>query len=72
MKANINKSYVLTMGENVRLSQVDKDDTIFRIKKGVCDRELIEAASDGSAKRLSDSLGEWQLMVSTDLIEWED
>ena len=72
MKATINKDYVLVMGENVRISSVDKDLTIFRAKKGVCDRELIEAASDGTVEKLCDSLGEWQILVKTDLIEWED
>lgn len=72
MKATINKDYILLTGEDVRISHVSKDRTIFRAKKGVCDRALIEAASDGTIEQLDDILGEWQISVKTDLIEWED
>ncbi len=72
MKATINNDYVLTMGEGVRISQVSKTFTIFRVKKGQCDRELIEAASKGVFEQLNDSNDEWQILVKTELIEWED
>ena len=72
MKATINGDYVLALGEDVRISKVDKDTTIFRARKGICDRTLIEAASDGTFEQLNDSLGEWQILVQTNLIEWED
>lgn len=72
MKAKINNdAYELTTGEDIRISQVSKSFTIFRAKKGICDRELIEAASDGSIEQLNDSRDEWQILVKTDLIEWE-
>lgn len=72
MKATINNDYVLTMGEGVRISQVSKNYTIFRAKKGQCDRELIEAASQGVFEQLNDSNDEWQILVKSELIEWED
>lgn len=72
MKAIINNDYVLTMDENVRISTIDSRYSIFRAKMGVCDRELIEAASNGTIEKLSESLGEWQILVETELIHWED
>jgi len=72
MKANINTDYILEMGENVRISQVSKNYTIFRAKKGACDLTLIEAASDGTFEQLNDSGDEWQILVKTDLIKWEE
>lgn len=73
MKAKINNdAYEMTTGEDIRISQVSKSFTIFLAKKGICDRELIEAASDGSIEQLNDSRDEWQILVKTELIEWED
>lgn len=73
MKARINNgTYELTIGDDIRISQVSKSYTIFRAKKGICDRWLIEAASDGSIGQLNDSNDEWQILVKTELIEWED
>lgn len=72
MKATICNDYVMTMGEGVRISQVSKTFTIFRAKKGQCDRELIEAASKGVFEQLNDSNDEWQILVKSELISWED
>lgn len=72
MRATINKSYALNLDDNIRVTQMDKNFTIFRATKGLCDRELFEAAADGTIYQLSDSLGEWQIMVRTETIKWEE
>ena len=71
MKATINNDWVVTMNDDVRISQVTKERTIFRAKKGVCDWELLTAAASGTIEQLNDSLGEWQILVKTELIKWE-
>lgn len=71
MKATIKKDFVLTMGESVKVSQVDDRHSIFRAKKGECDLELVKAASEGTFE-LRDSLGEWQILAKTEDVEWSE
>lgn len=72
MKAKINNEYTITLGEQARLSQISKDYTFIRIKKGTfADIELVRAASLGHFE-MDDQGAEWRLSIKTSKIEWED
>lgn len=72
MKAIICGGLVLPLGDDARISRIDKDHCIFRVKKGVMDGKLIKFAAVGNIAILTNDGDEWQVLVNTGLVEWEE
>lgn len=72
MKAVINNEYTITLCDSARLTNVSKNFTFIRVKKGTfADIELVRAASLGHFD-LDDQGDEWRLTIKTEWIKWEE